>query len=49
MRTEKGKDFTLMLEHTMDMNENPFHFHYRFLHKLIYRWKKGVKFFTKKV
>jgi len=23
MRTEEGKDFTLMLEHTMDMNENP--------------------------
>jgi len=22
-RIEEGKDFTLMLEHTMDMNENP--------------------------
>ena len=22
-RTEEGKDFTLMLEHTMDTNENP--------------------------
>ena len=34
MRKEKGKDFTLMLEHTIDMNENSFHFHYTKLHKL---------------
>ena len=25
MQTEEGKDFTLVLEHTMDMKENPFH------------------------
>jgi len=46
MRTEKGKYFTLMLEHTMDMMENSFH--YRLLHKLKYRWKKGVKGLKKK-
>jgi len=30
-RTDEGRDFTLVLEHTMDMNENPFHFHNRLL------------------
>ena len=25
MQTEEGKDFTLVLEQTMDMKENPFH------------------------
>jgi len=48
MRTEEGKGFTLVLEHTMDMNENSFHFHYRLLHKLKYIWKKGVKFLQRK-
>ena len=47
MGTEEGKDFTLVLEHTMDMKENSFH--YRLLQKLKYRWKKGVKRFKKKV
>ena len=46
MRTKEGKDFTLLLEHTMDMKENPFN--YRLLHRLKYRWKKGVKKFKKK-
>jgi len=41
LKTKEGKDFTLVLEHTMDMNENPFH--YQLLHKLKYRWEKGVK------
>jgi len=47
MRTKEGKDFTLLLEHTMDMNENPLH--YRLLQKMKYRWKKGVKKFKTKV
>jgi len=47
MRTEEGKYFSLVLEHTMDMMENPFH--YRLLHILKYRWKKDVKEFKKKV
>jgi len=46
MQTEEGKDFTLVLEHTMDMKENSFH--YRLLHKLKYRWKKSVKMFKMK-
>jgi len=47
MRTKEGKNFSLVLEHTMDMKENPFH--YRFLRTPKYRWKKGVKKFKKKV
>jgi len=42
-RTEEGKDLTLVLEHKMDMNENPFHFHYRLLQKLKCRWKNCRK------
>jgi len=34
MRIEERKDFTLELEHTLDMKENSFH--YRLLHKLKY-------------
>jgi len=33
-QTYHEKDFTLVLEHTMDMNENPFHFHYWLQKKL---------------
>ena len=33
-QTYPRKDFTLVLEHTMDMNENPFHFHYWLRKKL---------------
>jgi len=32
MRLEEGKDFTLVLEYTMDMKENSFH--YQLLHRL---------------
>jgi len=42
-RTKEEKDFTLVLEHTIDMNENPFHFHYRLLQKLKCRWKISRK------
>jgi len=45
MQTKEGKDFTLVLEHTMDMKENSFH--YRLLHRLKYIGKKGVKKFKK--
>ena len=31
MRTEEGKDFTLVLEHRIDMKENSFY--YRLLHR----------------
>jgi len=47
MRTEEGKDFTLVLEHKMNMKENTFH--YRLLHRLKCKWKKGVKKFKTKV
>jgi len=42
-RTKEGKDLTLVLEHTMDMNENLIHFHYRLLKKLKCRWKNSRK------
>ena len=37
MRTDEGKNFTLVLEHTMDMKENPFHY------RLLHRKKKKAK------